>query len=54
MSDHAAEDDGSPAAAAARPRPLGERTALWLALAALAAVVLLTAVTFVHILAQRY
>ena len=54
MSGHAAEDDAAPAAAAARPGRLGERTALWLGLAALAVVVLMTAVTFVHIVARRY
>ena len=54
MSDRAVEDDGAPAAAAARPGPLGERAALWLGLAALAVVVLMTAVTFVHIVARRY
>ena len=53
MSGHAAEDDAAPAAAA-RPGRLGERTALWLGLAALAVVVLMTAVTFVHIVARRY
>jgi hypothetical protein len=54
MSDQSAEDDGAPAAAATRPGPLGERAALWLGLAALAVVALMTAVTLVHILARRY
>ena len=54
MSDRAAENDGPPAAVSARPGPLAERAALWLGLAALAVVVLMTAVTFVHIVARRY